>query len=94
MDLLYNWTEESAKNEKSIPNKQDLDIKVNRKVLLFFEGTEYVLYPFFKKNTQNKQILFIHFILTKNSLGTDKLNNVSFKDLTVIDSDKAYYYYN
>lgn len=92
--LLYDWNEESAKKEKSVPNKQDLDIKCNRKVCFSFKGKNYILYPFFKKTVQNKQMLFLHFLLTENTLELNKLKDVSFKDLKIIDSGKAYYYYN
>ncbi|WP_341904860.1 hypothetical protein [Fluviicola taffensis] len=92
--LLYDWNEESAKNEKSIPNEEDLDIKVNRKVSFSFKGKKYILYPFFKKTAHNKQILFLHFLLTESTLDLNKLKDISFKDLKIIDSNKAYYYYN
>ncbi len=93
-DLLYDWNIESIKNEKSIPNKKDLDIKLNRKVSFPFKGKKYILYPFFKKNSGNTQIAFLHFLLTKQGLTINKLEKVSFKDLTKLDKDKAYYYYN
>ncbi|WP_300660138.1 hypothetical protein [Fluviicola sp.] len=92
-DLLYYWTEESFKHEKSTPNNQDLNIKVNRKVVFSFKGTKYILYPFFRKTSSNKKILFLHFLLTKGHLKPDELTSVSFKDLTVLNTEKAYYSY-
>lgn len=92
-DLLYYWTEESFKNEKSIPNNRDLDIKVNRKVTFSYKGEKYILYPCFKKMKSKEKILLLHFLLTKNGLNPDQLKNVSLKDLTVINAEKAYYSY-
>lgn len=90
---LYDWNEESIKNEKSILNKKDLDIKVNRKVPFSYKGRKYILYPFFKKTSSNHPIAFLHFLLTEESLDVVKLKDVSFKDLTELDREKAYYYY-
>jgi hypothetical protein len=92
-NLLYDWNKESLKNEKNIPNKKDLNIKINRKVSFSFKGQKYILYPFFKKTSINSQIAFLHFLLTEQSLDANKLKNVSFKDLTKLDRKKAYYYY-
>lgn len=91
--LLYDWDEESIKDEKSIPNQKDLDIKLNRKVSFPYKGQKYLLYPFFKKTSNNHPIAFLHFLLTEENLDIAKLRGVSFKDLTELDRDKAYYYY-
>lgn len=91
--LLYDWNEESIRHEKSILNKKDLDIKINRKVSFPYKGQKYLLYPFFKKTSKNHPIAFLHFLLTEKSLDIAKLKGVSFKDLTELDRDKAYYYY-
>lgn len=92
-DLLYDWTQESFQQEKSIPNTGNLDIKINRKVAFSYQGEKYILYPSFKKMKAKEKILLLHLILTKSDLNPDHLRTISIKDLTVINAEKAYYSY-
>jgi hypothetical protein len=92
-DALYYWTEESSKSEKSIQNTQDLDIKKDRGVKFLFNKKEYILYPFFKKNSSNSKILMLHLLLIEEKLELSKLKNISFDNLIRIHKEKSYYYY-
>lgn len=92
-DALYYWTEESSKSEKSIQNTQDLDIKKDRGVKFLFNKKEYILYPFFKKNSSNSKILMLHLLLIEEKLELSKLKNISFDNLIRIQKDKSYYYF-
>jgi hypothetical protein len=92
-DALYYWTEESSKSEKSIQNTQDLDIKKDRGVKFLFNKKEYILYPFFKKNSSNSKILMLHLLLIDGKLELSKLENISFDNLIRIQNGKSYYYF-
>ncbi|MGV3612546.1 MAG: hypothetical protein ACO1N0_16425 [Fluviicola sp.] len=91
--ILYDWNEEYLENEESIPNKKDLEIKINRKVSFSYKGKKFILYPFFKKTSDAQQIAILHFLLTEESLDISKLKDVSFKDLTVLEKGRAYYFH-
>lgn len=92
-DALYYWTEETSKSEKSFKNTQDLDIKKDRGVKFLFNKKEYILYPFFKKNSSNSKILMLNLLLIEEKIELSKLENISFDNLIRIQKDKSYYYF-
>jgi hypothetical protein len=93
-DKLYDWDIESYTHESNIKNSNNLEIKINRKVLLKLKNKEYILLPFFIKGKSNSKILMLHILVLDGNFNLKKLESVSFNDLTRIDKTKEYYYFN
>ena len=93
-DRLYDWNIDSYVNERNIKNSHNLEIKIDRKVLLILKNKKYLMIPFFIKGKSNSKVLMLQLLVLDGNFDLKKLEHVSFNELTRIDKNKEYYYFN